>query len=120
MERTEVLVRWEEVRCGDKIPDLALVVTEKDAESHPLFRPLSPKPLFPSFVSLLLLPPLSPSPPSVSRAAEGTRLLVVLYEAGGCVFTEATLQSMRVTADKVRCGERRRMGRGERRGEWEE
>lgn len=38
---------------------------------------------------------------AVATAVENARLLVVLYEAGGCVFTEATLQSLRLTADKV-------------------
>lgn len=29
------------------------------------------------------------------------RLVVVLYENGGCVFTDQTLQSLRITAEKV-------------------
>ncbi|CAI5481911.1 unnamed protein product, partial [Closterium sp. Yama58-4] len=37
----------------------------------------------------------------VNRQAPNARLVVVLYEAGGCVFTEATLQSLRLTADKI-------------------
>lgn len=41
-------------------------------------------------------------PGAVATWVENARLLVVLYEAGGCVFTEATLQSLRLTADKVR------------------
>lgn len=37
----------------------------------------------------------------VSKAATKARLVVVLFEYSGCVFTEETLKSLRMTADKV-------------------